>query len=363
MLQRVRIFGRRLACGTVVWAAAVGLAGAVPTVTGPAAAAAQGCPDPSAPVRVNTLRSFLIHDGLASTSCDLLLVGEQVFPRQRGVLLTSADGGRTVRLAQAFNSALHVWSLTRARGRIWVAGDARDVGPVLLRARSVSGPWQRIRLPAQVTAVTAVEAQGETVWLGVQARTANGTDALLLRSRSEGTGFREVARVRSVLGQPAHLREVALSPSAVLAAGTDAIRGAALAGPAGGPLRQIRQAAELHRATGAAASGRRLFLTGATGRRDDVSRIRAALLYSTTAGKTWRLISMPGTLELSDVLVSDRRGVSAIATRRDSVMVISSKDLTSWRRQRLPGKQVAVEALFGRDGLFVVGSSGLFRLP
>jgi hypothetical protein len=280
----------------------------------------------------------------------------------RGTILVSSDGGQTIRVASSFRSALHIWGIARARGRIWVGGDTKVGRPLLLTARRARGPWTRVIVPRKVVAVTAIATAGSSVWIATQQQSPRGIAATLLYSAGGKRPFRRVASVAPALGRPAYLRRIAISGDTVAVVGSDSVRGVLLVSRNRGLRFSRAHAAEvLHRGTGVAIRPSAIYVTGATGPPTDASRIRGTLLESDASGRRVRSRTFAGTLELADVTRSGQV-LYVVGIERHGTLVATSRDDAHWRLARLPGQQIVVERLFGTTATFAVGSSGLFRV-
>lgn len=173
--------------------------------------------------RLNSLRGFLIHDGVVLESCRILIVGEEVSPRLRGVALTSADLGRTTRHVGAFDEALHIRSVVLSGDRLLIAGDKKDGRALLLATNLEEFKWKELPLPADVTDISAMVAGQSTVVIG--ARTT--TSAALLLLQEDGPP-KTLLRIEDDGGHSARLNQLVASAGRIVAAGTDGRAGIAM---------------------------------------------------------------------------------------------------------------------------------------
>jgi photosystem II stability/assembly factor-like uncharacterized protein len=311
--------------------------------------------------QVNELLGFQIHDGHAgSDGCQLILVGEQLNPSTRGVVLHSADGGLTVRTVAEFLNALHIWHIAVNNDQIWIAGDQFD-GTLLLQQSQDGGlNWTDVRLPVDSPSVHALAISNGKVWLGV----GNGAGAILLVSADNGLTWEQLSEVASPAGQPVRFMDVAVQGDIVAAVGTDGAHGFVIVSSDGGAtFQRVTQVTGLTVANRVAIpEAARLYVAGyhtPTGTLEDAT---AMLWRSRDDAETWEMIAGLDTPYIPAIaFVSAERGYAIASSGPDVVILETGDAFETWQSIRLdPQPLFGLEALLvAEDGtVYAVGGGG-----
>jgi photosystem II stability/assembly factor-like uncharacterized protein len=310
---------------------------------------------------------FQIHDGYAGDDgCQLILVGEQLNPSMHGVVLHSADGGRTIQAVAEFPSALHLWHVDISDDQIWLAGDEFDGTPLLQRSGDGGVSWTEVHLPVDSSGVSALAVSDGKVWAG----TGNGASASLLISLDNGLTWDQRVEVLSSAGQPARFSDLAVRGNLVAAVGTDGAQSVIVVSNDGGAtFRNVPQIIGLSKANRVAIAGAvDLYVAGyhsPTGTLEDAA---ATLWRSRDAAHSWEMIADLDTPYLPALAFTSGERGYAIASSGPEVVILETGDaFETWQSIRLePQPLFGLEALLAaEDGtIYAVGGggSGIYRV-
>lgn len=310
--------------------------------------------------RVNRLRGFLLHDGLVGRdSCEVLLVGEQMSPRQRGVVLRSRDGGRTLHVAAAFPQTLHLSAVAASGGTVWVGGDTHEGTAFLRRSDDGGRTWSAVQLPRAVTAVQELVAGPNRLCAAGSA----GRAAIVVAGDGRGA-WRELARVPSRGGRIAYFNAASIRESAIAFAGTDGRAAVVLLSRDGGEHFERVDPPRLAAATGVALTSAS---AGVVAGYEGVPEAGAGVLLSLSLGRrpAWSRVPAPAGSPGDVQFESPVRGWLALARRSGSVIVATPDGGRTWRETPIAGHADPppfVETLVVGSAKYALTVGGLYRL-
>ncbi len=321
------------------------------------------------------LRQFPVFGGYASADgCRVILAGQQVSPSQAGVILRSADGGRSFAVAQSFPQATVLRVLAFSDEHTgWVAGDTADGTGLVLRSEDVGETWQAVQLPSLQAPVeiSAITSSGGVVWLAGRA----GCRAFLIATSDAGASWRAPLELRPAGGTCVGFPVVVGSlRTTVMAAGNDGAQGfIVVSGDAGQTFQRASLAPNL--LSGAAGIAildpHSAYVGGSYQTNPAITEARApVLLHSTDGGVRWAKVSVPAELFVGDLkFVSKQRGyavTNAGLHAAGAVLMTDDAGLT-WQSSTLPTTmgEVGIGPLFlaSNGTVYVVAGGTLFARP
>ena len=321
--------------------------------------------------QMNTLKGFYPHAGIAGKDgCHLWLAGEQTSPFRLGAVIQSDNGGLTFQRQAGWPQALHVWSIVRdTTGTFWVAADTRDGNGLFLKSTDSGQNWVDISIPIAATALTAVAATDEGVWVGG----IDKSGAFILTSADGGNHWQEALRIPFTDSKRAKISVITAIGTTVIAVGSQGSLGLIAVGQHEGTSFQLANnygnatafgTINLIDATHAYIGG---YYT-ATGRPEDAM---AVLLQTSDGGATFKPVTVPNkTSDVVDILfLSPRQGYMILTVGNSVVPYIvhsNGENNITWEPMSLMPKPDfgGVERLFAADDgtVFAVGLGGIYRI-
>lgn len=309
---------------------------------------------------VARLRGFLVHDGVATSRGELILVGERVTPNVRGVVL--GLDGRGVTVLATFPDVLHLWSIVRSRGRFSIVGDLKNGRAFIAEAPSAAGRWSRLRVPAHLTTLTSQASTSHGHLVAGQRTTDDGVEAVVLERRWRTNRYRPVAVVAPALNRAAHFREVVALAGTIVAAGFDGVEGVIVAAGGDNDPNRVTTDKELTAATGAALTPNAAYVTGSVRLVPGQTATGGTLIVRRGRDTRWHSNVWHRATYLTDVAFASAKVGYVIGTdRRGTLAWMTTDGGRSWMKRALPTR-VSLERLIVGCGTYAVGPAGVVRI-
>ncbi len=242
--------------------------------------------------QINPLVPFLPHDGYADPSgCKVWLVGEEVAPREKAVVMYSEDGGQKVQELATLPQAFRLWGLRVVQNTtLWVAGESKASRGFLAQSADRGQSWKEIPLPSQMRAAMALAFSGNQLW--VAGNTDN--DALALRSSDGGRTWQEAVRVPPK-SQRAYFKAMAVSGETVILVGDDSGEGVVVMSRDGGQtFERFTGWGQFTAATSVAlADASHAYVGGWYDPHGHMENAVATLFQTADSGKNWKSVPLP----------------------------------------------------------------------
>ena len=267
-----------------------------------------GCASATAEWRqVNDLRGYNVHDGLAISTCELLLVGERLADRT-AVVVESDNGGRTL-VARVVTVASRLRRVLMRTTDLWALGEDMTGEPVVLRSGDRARSWSPMGLPlAEATDITSSEGR-----IVVSGRTAS--NAIVLAA--DGSNWTPALSLQ----KSAQVRALAAAGRIVAAGGVDQDRGLLyVSSDAGATFRAVELPSDYSAVTGLAVSDRGFIVIGGYHGKQVENATALSSRFDVMSG-VLRDLELPPAVQLTSPVCTPEFCLAVTPTGRGDVVV------------------------------------------
>lgn len=293
----------------------------------------------------NDLSGYSVHDGIAPSDCEVMLVGERVADRS-GVLLVSEDAGRTISPRPVPNAA-RLRRIASANNDLLVLGEDASGQPILFRSADAGRSWASTKLPL-TEATDLVSSAGRLVVVG---RTPT-TPVLIV-----GDGITWTAAL--TVAPSASIRALAAGPVVIAVGGSDSNRGFVYTSDdSAKSFRAIDVPASYNAVTGLAVNDGSLVIGGYQGKQ--VENATALSSRRDLGAAAWRELELPRAVQVTNPVCKPRFCVAIAPTGRADVIVRLVERADRWEPMNMPSTTtpLALERIIlGPSTSYAVGAA------